>query len=233
MTANKYEINASIYAKHGLSSTHYLAFKNVPEFINKYTKGLKTLDYGCGSGRSTRFLKELKLDVEGVDINESMLKEAMALDDAILYRHIKSAVLPYHDQTFDIVFSSLVLFEIATKQEILDVFNEIYRVLKNDGIFIAVTGSQEMYSHPWLSLDINFPENKKLKSGAVAKILLKDINLELYDYFWTNDDYQEIIEASNFNLIEMNYPLGDDNDGYSWVSENVISPYVSYILNKK
>lgn len=224
---------ASIYARHSLKATGYLAFKYVPRFIRKYVKGNKALDYGCGSGRSTRFLHDLNLDIMGVDINENMIREAKNSDADNIYSVIESATIPARSKTFNIVFSSLVLFEISTKQELLLVFNEIHRVLKDDGVFIAITGSTEMYQHRWLTLDANFPENKDLKSGSLAKILLKEVGLELHDYFWTNHDYNEIIQKSRFNLLEKHYPLGEEKDGYPWISEKNVSPYVTYILNKK
>lgn len=232
MLKNNYNKYGHIYAKHGLGNTGYLAFKNIPDLLWKYAKGKKILDYGCGSGRSTRFLKDIGLNPEGVDISEDMIKEARKIDRTTSYHVIESAEIPSTSNNYDVVFSSLVLFEISTKKEITKVFNEIYRVLKKDGIFIAVTGSIAMYSHEWLSLDVNYEENKNLKSGSIAKILLKDINLELYDYFWTDNDYKEIIKASNFNLLEKKFPLGDDSDGYPWISEIFVSPYVIYVLNK-
>lgn len=219
MFVNNYSTRASIYAKHSLNGTGFLAFKYVPEMIKKYTAGRRVLDYGCGSGRSTRFLKDLKLDVIGVDISHHMIKEAITQDNIASYKVIESAEIPYDDETFDLVFSSLVLFEIPKKNELLKVFNEAHRVIKLNGVFIAVTGSMEMYNHPWLSLDANYPENKNLKSGSLAKILLKEIDLILFDYYWTDDDYKEIISHSKFDIVEQRYPLGEDNDGIEWISE--------------
>lgn len=233
MYRNNYSSSASIYAKHSLGGTGYLAFKYVPELIKKYCTGNNTLDYGCGSGRSTRFLRDLGLFVEGVDISDDMIKEAIKRDRTTQYTRIQSAFLPHRDQTFNIIFSCLVLFEIPTKQEILDVFREIKRVLKDNGVFIAVTGGTEMYNHQWLSLDANYPENNNLKSGSLAKISLKEVGLTLLDYYWTDDDYKGIINASDFNLVERFYPLGDSNDGINWISETKVSPYVTYILKKQ
>lgn len=229
---NNYQENSCLYAKHALSGTGYLAFKNIPGLLKKYTPGKKTLDYGCGSGRSSRFLKDLGLVVEGVDISQDMLKEARKIDNSIPYIAIDSANIPRPPKNYDLVFSSLVLFEISSKKELLTIFTEIHRVLKDDGFFIIVTGSIEMYDHHWLTLGVDFEENKNLQSGSVAKVLLKDINLELYDYFWTDHDYKEIIQESRFQLLEKQFPLGDNQDGYQWVSETHASPYVIYVLKK-
>lgn len=230
---NDYQKNANLYAKLGITGTRYLIFKQIGSIIEKYAKGNITLDYGCGAGGSTRFLKSLGLSVEGVDISEDMLTQARSLSNDILYTLIESAKTKAENEKYDIVFSSLVLFEIATKEELARVFREIWRILKQDGVFIAVTGSPAMFNYQWLSLEVDFPENKELQSGSIAKVLLKDINLIVYDYFWTDGDYQDIIRKTHFDLVEAITPLGDENDGYPWVSEKEASPFIIYVMKKK
>ncbi|MGJ3500296.1 hypothetical protein PsalN5692_03146 [Piscirickettsia salmonis] len=63
-----------------------------------------------------------------------------------------------------------------------------------------------MYSYHWLSI---FPQvNKKsFFSGECVQIKLKE-NLVLNDYFWTNNDYQNIFKVSGFNCIKTHHPLG-------------------------
>lgn len=232
MPINDYSIIANKYASLDNSGTAFLAFKHIPNLLRQYAAGTKTLDYGCGSGSSTFFLNEIGLKVEGVDISQDMLEEAKQLNKDISFNLIDSGRLPHGDNTFDIVFSSFVLFEIASKNELSGVINEVYRVLKKGGIFIAITGSEELYKHKWLSLDVNFERNKILKSGDIATVLLKDAALIVYDYYWTHDDYQELINGSNFSLLDTLYPLGDVADGYLWEDEKYFPPYVIYVLLK-
>lgn len=232
MTINNYSIISNKYASLDNSGTAFLAFKQIPDLLKRYAIGKKTLDYGCGSGSSTLFLNEIGLEVEGVDISQDMLKEASHLNIKIPFNLIKSAKLPQGDNTFDIVFSSFVLFEISSKPELSRVLNEIYRVLKKGGLFIGVTGSEELYNHKWLSLNVDFEQNKYLNSGDIAKVLLKDAGLVVYDYYWTNKDYLEIINTTPFSLLETLYPLGENTDGYSWEDEKNFPPYVIYVLAK-
>lgn len=233
MAINDYSIISRNYASLDNSGTAFLAFKTIPWLIKKYSCGKKTLDYGCGSGSSTIFLKEIGLDVEGVDISDEMLSEANQLDNNIKYTLIKSAEILNEDNEFDVVFSSFVLFEISSKNELKNVINEIYRVLKKGGIFIGVTGSTELYNHQWLSLDVDFEQNKHLKSGDVAKVLLKDADLIVYDYYWTDEDYKEVINESNFVFLHKLLPLGEDVDEYNWLDEKTYPPYVVYVLRKE
>lgn len=232
MPINNYSCISKQYASLDNSGTAFLAFKIIPKLINKYSIGRKTLDYGCGSGHSTAFLKELGLDATGVDISVDMLKEAKLLNPSISFELIKSGQLPYENNCFDIVFSSFVLFEIPTKAELTTVIKEIYRTLRKGGIFIGVTGSSELYSHDWLSLNVDYEQNRNLKSGDVAKVLLKEANLIVYDYYWTDMDYREIFSKTKFNLLETHLPLGEKRDGYQWRDESLYPPYIVYVLQK-
>lgn len=232
MAINNYSIISNQYASLDNSGTAFLAFKTIPYLLERYAIGKKTLDYGCGSGSSTLFLNEIGLEVEGVDISHEMLQEAIQLNIKVPFNLIKSAKLPHADNTFDVVFSSFVLFEISNKPELNRVINEIYRVLKKGGIFIGVTGSEELYNHKWLSLDVDFDQNKGLSSGAIARVLLKDADLVVYDYYWTNQDYLAIFKTTKFSILETLFPRGEDKDGYSWEDEKHFPPYVVYVLLK-
>ena len=75
MKFNSYEDakRAAAYAQLEFPGTYYLAYRDLPEIIGHHINGRKALDFGCGTGRSTRFLKELGFDVIGVDISEEMI----------------------------------------------------------------------------------------------------------------------------------------------------------------
>lgn len=223
---------AELYSRSEISGTGYLGFRDIPDLIKKYVKGPCALDFGCGTGRSTRFLKNLGLTVDAVDNSQAMIKKASLVDKPGSYTLIQNNKIPQKSEYYNVVFSSFVLFEISTKKELIEIFTEIHRVLKLGGVFIAVTGSTEMYKHPWLSLEVDFEENKNLTSGKLARIVLKDIGLELYDYFWTDEDYKEIMQHTNFSLSERIYPLGRSDDLYIWKSETTVSPYVIYVMSK-
>ena len=67
------EERARAYATLQFSATYYLAFRDLPALIRPYNHGRRALDFGCGTGRSTRFLRNLGLEVIGVDIAQAML----------------------------------------------------------------------------------------------------------------------------------------------------------------
>ena len=106
MKTHDYGKYASTYAELGIDDTNYLAFRDIPQLIQKHAKGVAALDYGCGAGRSTRFLKNLGLDVVGVDINQDMLEQAVSRDRSTSYYNIRSEQLPFENESFDIVLLS-------------------------------------------------------------------------------------------------------------------------------
>ena len=71
---------AAAYSKLEFPGTYYLAYRDLPKIILEHVKGRKAIDFGCGTGRSTRFLKKLGFDTVGVDIAEEMIKRAREMD---------------------------------------------------------------------------------------------------------------------------------------------------------
>lgn len=228
-----YGKHASKYAEFGIDDTNYLAFRDIPQLIQKHAKGSTALDYGCGAGRSTRFLKNLGLDVAGVDINQDMLAQAVSRDKSTRYHHIQSEQVPFENESFDIVFSSFVFLEISTKKEIEKIFREMMRVLKNDGVIIVITSSMEVYKGNWVGFKYDFPENKRdIQSGETFKLQFQGTEIILYDYLWTDEDYKQILDRLGLRIIEHHKPLGYDTDPFEWLDEKTVSPVSIYIIKK-
>lgn len=224
---------ASKYLQSAFENTYYLGYRDIPALIKKYNlNGKKALDYGCGTGRSTRFLKSLGFETLGVDTCKVMLSQTLKNEDSQHYLHIKNAEIPVVDGSYEFAFSCFVFFTVSSKNELDLIFKEIYRCLKAGGIFIVVTGSEELYLRDWLSYNVNFPQNQSLKSGDRARIQLKDLGIEFPNYFWTDKDYNEIFNNSNFRLLEKHFPKGTPEDSRNWLSESQYSPYVVYVLQK-
>jgi SAM-dependent methyltransferase len=50
---------AEAYSKLKFDKTYYLAYRDLPTIITNHAQGNTALDFGCGTGRSTRFLQTL------------------------------------------------------------------------------------------------------------------------------------------------------------------------------
>ncbi len=224
---------ANEYNKLRVTNTYYLAYRDLPKIIHKFVKGKKALDYGCGTGRSTRFLKRLGFLVVGVDIDEKVLRKAKENDPSGKYFIIKSGNLSlFEDNSFDLILSALTFDSISSKKEMIKILKEMRRVLKKEGIIINIVSTPDLHSHNWASFTTNFPENKSAKSGNKVRINVRGTKIIAFDYVWENSDFKEVFKKSKLNLIKTIKPLAKGNEPYKWVNETKIAPWSIYILKK-
>ena len=116
-------------------------------------------------------------------------------------------------------------------EEIEGILKEMKRVLRKDGTIIFVTASTEATEGNWVSLSYSFPENDKpLQSGDTVKLLIQGIDVVLYDYFWTEEDYSGAAERAGLILAKLHKPLGSRDDSIEWRDETKMSPIAIYVL---
>ena len=101
------------------------------------------LDYGCGSGTFCRFLRESQAIVTGVDLSENMINVAkIGYQHDINYYHITSGNLDFlAANSFDFVVLNFVLCTISTRDEIFEIMNSIYRVVKDSGSILIMNSN--------------------------------------------------------------------------------------------
>lgn len=61
---------AAAYARLEFPGTYYLAYRDLPDIIAEHVRGSRALDFGCGTGRSTRFLRKL-YEAAGLELIET------------------------------------------------------------------------------------------------------------------------------------------------------------------
>jgi ubiquinone/menaquinone biosynthesis C-methylase UbiE len=158
---NSYEDvkRAEAYAKLEFPGTYYLAYRDLPEIISEHVKGTKAIDFGCGTGRSTRFLQRLGFNTVGVDIAEDMLKKARELDPKGDYRLIEDGDLTqFEDNTYDLVLSAFTFDNMPTMEKKVKNFRGLGRLLKSEGRIVNLVSSPEIYTHEWASFSTkDFP----------------------------------------------------------------------------
>ena len=234
--ANVYEdeTRAESYATLTFPGTYHLAYRDLPQIIAKYTKGIKALDFGCGTGRSSRFVRDLGFDVTGIDISESMLKKAREVDHEGKYILVPDGELrSLWACKFDLITSIFTFDNINPRENKLFLFRKLGNLLNKDGIFINLVSSPKIYTHEWVSFSTkDFPENKEAKSGDEVKIIITDVpdKRPVTDIVCSDDEYRKFYREADLEVVDMLETLGKEDEGIQWVNETKISPWVIYVL---
>jgi SAM-dependent methyltransferase len=227
---------AEAYAKLEFPGTYYLAYRDLPEIIFKHVKGRKAIDFGCGTGRSTRFLQKIGFDTIGVDIAEDMIKKARQIDPEENYRLIKDGDFSQFDEgAYDLILSAFTFDNIHTRKRKVMLFEKLGGLLKSEGRIVNLVSSPEIYVNEWASFSTkDFPENKRAKCGDKVKIIVTAIDDKrpVEDVVWSDKDYREIYKKAGLKLIQTYKPLAREDEPFEWVNETKIAPWVIYVLRK-
>ena len=102
------------------------------KFINKLNANAKILDFGCGSGRDTKFFLENGFDVEAIDGSEELCKFASEYT-GINVKHMYFQQLEEVSK-YDAVWACSSILHLSY-DELIDVMKKIVDSLKTNGLF--------------------------------------------------------------------------------------------------
>jgi SAM-dependent methyltransferase len=228
------QARADAYAKLEFPGTYYLAFRDLPAIIGEHVQGTQALDFGCGTGRSTRFLRQLGFETVGVDIAEHMLGRARARDPEGEYRLVPDGDLSaLSANTYDLVLSAFTFDNIPTMEKKVALFRSLGSLVNGGGRIVNLVSSPDIYLNEWASFSTkDYPENRSATSGDKVRIVMLDVEdrRPVEDITWTDADYQEVYRRAGLAPIETYRPLGSAAEPYPWVSETTIAPWVVYVL---
>jgi len=226
---------ADAYATLEFANTYYLAYRDLPAIISEHVTGTKALDFGCGTGRSTRFLKRLGFKATGVDVSDDMLRIARVLDPAGDYRILPGDNLTeFAKEPFDLILSLFTFDNIPSAAKVR-VFSDLRKALRPNGTIVSVVSSPEIYTHEWASFTTNaFPQNAAARSGDVVRIIVTDHQdrRPVEDILCTDESYQEVYRQAGLRADQTLKPLAEGHEPYPWVNETEIPPWVIYVLKQ-
>jgi ubiquinone/menaquinone biosynthesis C-methylase UbiE len=225
---------AEAYAALDFPGTYYLAFRDLPSIILEHAGCRRAIDFGCGAGRSTRFLRELGFEVVGVDISKEMIRRARERDPAGDYRLIENGGMPgIEPAAYDLVLCAFTFDNIPTMEKKVSLLTRIRRLLKPQGTMINVVSTPDMYVHEWASFSTrDFPENRLAKAGDTVRIVITAVEdaRPVEDIVWPDEVYCETYRKSGLEIAARYTPLGREGEPFAWVNETRIAPWAIYAL---
>ena len=227
---------AEAYAKLEFAGTYYLAYRDLPAIFAEHVKGKAAIDFGCGTGRSTRFLRKHGFHATGIDISEDMIRKARQLDPEGDYRLIEDGDFSqFQPNSYDLVLAAFTFDNIATEEKKVRLFQELGGLLNREGRIVMVVSSPEIYLHEWASFSTkDFPDNRLAASGDVVKIIVTDHEdrRPVEDIVWTDAAYREVFAKAGLAVVQSFEPLAKGDEPYAWVSETTVAPWVIYALRR-
>lgn len=159
---------AEAYATLEFPGTYYLAYRDLPAIIAKHVTGREALDFGCGAGRSTRFLKKLGFNAIGIDISSSMIRLAANADPGGSYRLIDDGDFSSIEPTrFDLILSAFAFDNIPDVGKRRELLRGLRCLLNDHGRIILLGSTPDIYTHEWASFSTkDFPENRSANSPS-------------------------------------------------------------------
>jgi SAM-dependent methyltransferase len=222
------------YASLEFPGTYYLAYRDLPAIIRKHVHGTKAVDFGCGTGRSTRFLRGLGFDVVGVDISQAMLAHARERDPTGDYRLVPDGDLGGLPRgAHDLVLAAFTFDNVPTSEKKVALFRSLAGLLRRDGRIVTVVSSPDIYVNEWVSFSTqDFPENRTAQCGDVVRIVMLDVpdRRPVEDIVWTDQGYREVYQGAGLVPLETHRPLGDPTEPFHWAAETTVAPWVVYVL---
>lgn len=223
---------AEAYSKLEFANTYYLAYRDLPSLLGQHVHGKRALDFGCGTGRSTRLLKRLGFAVTGIDISDDMLRLARQTDPDGDYRLVPDGDLSVVAGEFDLVLAAFTFDNIPAEQK-LPMFLQLRGLLADEGALVTLVSSREIYLHEWASFTTrDFPENLQARDGDIVRIVTTDIAdaRPCEDVLCGDDCYRELYRRAGLEVLGEYRPLATGREPYRWVTETEVAPWVIWAL---
>eukprot|EP01004_Peranema_trichophorum_P008064 NODE_6829_length_839_cov_17.867318_g6230_i0.p1 GENE.NODE_6829_length_839_cov_17.867318_g6230_i0~~NODE_6829_length_839_cov_17.867318_g6230_i0.p1 ORF type:complete len:250 (+),score=47.92 NODE_6829_length_839_cov_17.867318_g6230_i0:59-751(+) len=224
--ANCGEDARNVYNKY-VTGTVKVAFNALARSVVDLPRTTKTLDFGCGGGRSTVFLYSLGFtDIEGVDTDELQIKLAKETHPNILFTHIEDSNLNHiADGSVGLVTLMLVFLNSESLDKMISNLKEIKRVLSPNGKIVAIMGSEKYYTQNWSTYTL---VQGPTGSGSRVRVNLNGTDLIFSDVYWSEEDRMKAFVESGLKIHNVDHPLASPNDNLE--PETINPPWTIFEL---
>lgn len=222
---------AASYDQLEYPGTYHLAFRDIPALIDRHVAATtrRALDFGCGAGRSTRFLKARGWDACGADISAAMLDLARGRDPGGAYYLVADGDLGADvPGPFDLILSAFTFDNIPGWEKKVALMSALRARLAPGGRLLNLVSSPDIYTHEWVSFSTkDFPENRQARTGDQVRIIMLDVpdRRPVDDILWERASYLEVYRRAGLVRIAEHLPLGRADDGIAWASETAVAPW--------
>lgn len=111
---------------------------------NRFSREMKILDAGCGGGRNLVYFLHNGYQVFAVDQNAEAIEQIRHFARTVSpnlppenFQISSVEKMPFHNESFDALISSAVLHFARDKRHFNEMLGEMWRVLKQNGLFFA------------------------------------------------------------------------------------------------
>ncbi|TSC84660.1 MAG: ubiquinone/menaquinone biosynthesis methyltransferase [Parcubacteria group bacterium Gr01-1014_13] len=156
--------------------------------------GKKVLDVGAGTGRLSVALANRDAQVTALDVSPKMLEKIKRKNAKIQTVVGDAESLPFKNETFEIVSAAFLIVHLKDPTRF---FDEVYRVLKDGGIFVVTNINQKD------------PPLVKTKEGQII----------IESFYHRPEKIKEILESLAFNIEEEVFVKEKD----LWVDQIVLA----------
>jgi len=226
---------AESYSRLEFPGTYYLAYRDLPQILGGHVAGRRAVDFGCGAGRSTRFLRRLGFAAVGVDVSADMIRKAREIDPEGDYRLVEPARLTgLADGAWDLVLSAFTFDNIPQSDKAPHI-RDLARLLAPGGRIVSLVSTPEIYTHEWASFSTrDYPGNRDARSGDVVRIVMTDVadRRPVEDVVCTKAGYLEIYRDAGLEVAASYEPLGRADEPFAWVNETRVAPWRIDVLKR-
>ncbi len=195
--------------------------------------GKRILDYGCGSGKFSRRMRDLGALVTAVDVSLNAVERAKQIDrDNIDYRVIENDDLSFlRKGSIDEAIATFVFCTMQQDSQIKNIIQQIYEKLNPKGYLTILEPHPESLGYEFVSMKRERP--REAKSGTPIKVQLTGMNTPFYDYWRSINDYVRILDDTGFKVETIKEPVVENCPNETFWKDERIQPPLLIVRAKK